>query len=63
MKKYKLTEKEQEILDYFEKDELLELHKKELENQINIAKTVAANFSKKWIPNSHKLQTVMRVVI
>ncbi|ARD86907.1 hypothetical protein A3306_07345 [Rickettsia bellii] len=63
MKKYKLTEEEQEILDYFEKDELLELPKKELENQINIAKTVAANFFKKWIPNIHKLQTVMRVAI
>lgn len=30
MKKYKLTEEEQEILDYFEKDELLELPEKEL---------------------------------
>lgn len=34
MKKYKFTEKEQEILDYFEQDELLELPKKELESQI-----------------------------
>ncbi|KJW05658.1 hypothetical protein RAT170B_0482 [Rickettsia argasii T170-B] len=33
MKKYKFTEKEQEILDYFEQDELLELPKKELERQ------------------------------
>ena len=33
MKKYKLTEEEQEILDYFEKNELLELSEKELENQ------------------------------
>lgn len=32
MKKYKFTEKEQEILDYFEQDELLELPKKELES-------------------------------
>ncbi|AEK74567.1 hypothetical protein Rh054_02990 [Rickettsia conorii subsp. heilongjiangensis 054] len=44
MKKYKFTEKEQEILDYFEQDELLELPKKELESQKNIAKIAAANF-------------------
>lgn len=47
MKKYKFTEKEQEILDYFEQDELLELPKKELESQKNIAKIAAANFLKK----------------
>ncbi|WP_032139620.1 CopG family antitoxin [Rickettsia tamurae] len=47
MKKYKLTEEEQEILDYFEKGELLELPGKELENQKNIAKIAAANFFKK----------------
>ncbi|HJD59189.1 MAG TPA: hypothetical protein LFW20_00690 [Rickettsia endosymbiont of Omalisus fontisbellaquei] len=47
MKKYKLTEEEQEILDYFEKNELLELSEKELENQKNIAKIAAANFFKK----------------
>ncbi|AFC72293.1 hypothetical protein MCC_03505 [Rickettsia rhipicephali str. 3-7-female6-CWPP] len=47
MKKYKFTEKEQEILDYFEQDELLELPKKELESQKNIAKIAAANFFKK----------------
>ncbi|UZW39183.1 hypothetical protein [Rickettsia conorii] len=46
MKKYKFTEKEQEILDYFEQDELLELPKKELESQKNIAKIAAANFFK-----------------
>ncbi|AFB26159.1 hypothetical protein RSA_02920 [Rickettsia philipii str. 364D] len=33
MKKYKFTEKEQEILDYFEQDELLELPKKERESE------------------------------
>ena len=43
MKKYNLTEEEQEILNYFEKDELLELPKKELEDQI---KTAVANFFK-----------------
>ena len=47
MKKYKLTEEEQEILDYFKKGELLELPGKELENQKNIAKIAAANFFKK----------------
>ncbi|MFV0250900.1 MAG: hypothetical protein AB8U53_07375 [Rickettsia aeschlimannii] len=47
MKKYKFTEKEQEILDYFEQDELLELPKKALESQKNIAKIAAANFFKK----------------
>ncbi|AFB31842.1 MULTISPECIES: hypothetical protein [spotted fever group] len=47
MKKYKFTEKEQKILDYFEQDELLELPKKELESQKNIAKIAAANFFKK----------------
>lgn len=36
MKKYKLTEEEQEILDYFAKNELLELPKKELEDQIKL---------------------------
>jgi len=46
MKKYKLTEEEQEILDYFEKDELLELSKEELKKQKNIAKIAATNFIK-----------------
>ncbi|QQV75349.1 hypothetical protein H6P87_00903 [Rickettsia tillamookensis] len=47
MKKYKLTEEEQEILDYFEKGELLELSKEELKKQKEIAKIAAANFFKK----------------
>lgn len=47
MKKYKLDEEEQEILDYFEKDKLLELPEKERKEQINIAKVAAANFLKK----------------
>jgi len=47
MKKYKLTEEEQEILDYFEQDKLLRLPKEELEKQINTAKNAASNFFKK----------------
>lgn len=47
MKKYKLTEEEQEILDYFEKGELVKLPEEELKKQKEIAKIAAANFFKK----------------
>ncbi|WCR57480.1 CopG family antitoxin [Rickettsia asembonensis] len=47
MKKYKLTEEEQEILDYFEKGELVKLPEEELKKQKDIAKIAAANFFKK----------------
>ncbi|WP_040255928.1 CopG family antitoxin [Rickettsia hoogstraalii] len=47
MKKYKLTEEEQEILDYFEKGELVKLPEEELKKQKEIAKIAAANFLKK----------------
>ena len=46
MKKYKLTEEEQEILDYFEKGELVKLPEEELKKQKEIAKIAAANFFK-----------------
>ncbi len=44
MKKYKLIEEEQEILDYFEKGELVKLPEEELKKQKEIAKIAAANF-------------------
>ncbi|HJD57977.1 MAG TPA: hypothetical protein LFV92_01935 [Rickettsia endosymbiont of Ceroptres masudai] len=47
MKKYKLTEEEQEILDYFEKGELVKLPEEELKKQKEIAKIAAAHFFKK----------------
>ncbi|WP_341789024.1 MULTISPECIES: CopG family antitoxin [unclassified Rickettsia] len=48
MKKYKLTEEEQEILDYFEQDSVVRKPiTVEVEKEINIAKTAAANFFKK----------------
>lgn len=47
MKKYKLIEEEQEILDYFEKGELVKLPEEELKKQKEIAKIAAANFFKK----------------
>lgn len=48
MKKYKLTEEEQEILDYFEKGELVKIPEEELKKQKEIAKIAAANFFKKY---------------
>ncbi|MGX6960403.1 MAG: hypothetical protein ACIPMY_04120 [Rickettsia endosymbiont of Pentastiridius leporinus] len=48
MKKYKLTEEEQEILDYFEQDHIIKKPiSAEVEKEINIAKNAAANFFKK----------------
>ncbi|HJD59775.1 MAG TPA: hypothetical protein LFW20_03805 [Rickettsia endosymbiont of Omalisus fontisbellaquei] len=48
MKKYKLTEEEQEILDYFEQDNVIRKPiSAEVEKEINIAKIAATNFFKK----------------
>ncbi|WP_253307528.1 MULTISPECIES: CopG family antitoxin [unclassified Rickettsia] len=47
MKKYKLSEEEKGILDYFENNKLLHLSEDELKRQKNIAKVAAVNFSKK----------------
>ncbi|MCZ6886567.1 MAG: hypothetical protein O7C59_02635 [Rickettsia endosymbiont of Ixodes persulcatus] len=48
MKKYKLTEEEQEILDYFEQDSFVKkATSAEVEKEKNITKIAVANFFKK----------------